>query len=178
MRFAQVTLMASLFFFIPATAFAAEEVTVADLVEMGAEFAGWEVSVEGELVGDYGFRGDGWMWTQLNGDAYVHQPTREGGTAAGANTGIAVRMPHPLGKGLDPPGGYRHRGPVVAVTGIWKHHDPQRQGESYLEVESLTVVAPGHTLTQDVNWWATVTGLLLVGTAAGTWLLGRTKNDK
>lgn len=48
------------------------------------------VTVQGELIGDYGrdpvrhtrsrgFRSDGWMWTQLNGDPCVTDPIGEGG---------------------------------------------------------------------------------------------------
>lgn len=171
MRFARVSLVASVFFFIPATALATESVTVSELVEAGVEYAGRQVRVEGELVGDYGFRGDGWMWTQLNGDAYVRHPIREGGSPVGGNTGIGVRMPLTLGEGLDPPGGYRNRGPVVQMTGIWKYHDPQRQGESYLEVESVVVVETGRVLREEANWTVIVVGVLLVGAAAGVWLV-------
>jgi hypothetical protein len=57
--------------------------------------------VKGELVGDYGFRDDGWMWTQINGDSYARSPIRDGGEPVGGNTEIAVRMPTGLGEGLD-----------------------------------------------------------------------------
>lgn len=47
------------------------EVSVVDLVEQGARYGGTEVTVVGELIGDYGSRSDGFTWTQLNGDSYV-----------------------------------------------------------------------------------------------------------
>ena len=53
---------------------------------------------------------------------------------AGANLGIGVRFPAELWPGFDSPGGYRVRGPVVELTGIWRYHDPERGGESYLDV--------------------------------------------
>jgi hypothetical protein len=109
------------------------------------------------------------MWTQLNGDVYVHEPIREGGSPLGANTGIGIRMPIPLAEGLDPPGRYRSRGPVVLVTGTWKYHDPERQGESFLEVESLIVVEPGRHLSEDADWGVIVSGALLISGAAGIW---------
>ena len=161
----RITFLAAVFLLIPAPASAAEEVSVPEILEMGAELAGEEVSVEGELVGDYGFRDDGSMWTQLNGDAYVDQPLREGGSPVEANVGIAVTMGAALAEGLDHPGGYRNRGPVVRVTGIWRYHDPGRQGESYLEVQSLTVTEPGRQFDEEVNWTAVTFGVLLLASA-------------
>lgn len=154
---------------LPAAAWGTEEATVFELIESGAEMQGQEVVVTGELVGDYGFRNDGWMWTQLNGDAYVAAPIREGGPAAGGNTGIGIRMPHAMGEGLDPPGGYRQRGPVVRVTGAWRYHDPQRQGESYLEAQTLVVIERGRPLHQRPNAITIALGAVLVAAAAALW---------
>ena len=138
---------------------------------MAAELSEREVVVEGELVGDYGFRGDGSMWTQLNGDAYVDAPIREGGLPVGGNVGIGVRMPAEMAQALDPPGGYRNRGPVVALTGIWKYHDPGRQGESYLEVQTLEVVEAGRQLNEEPSWTVIILGVLLLASAAAVWFL-------
>lgn len=159
------------FLLLPTAALAAVETTVQELVQKSAEFNGLEVSVRGELVGDYGLRSDGWMWAQLNGDPYVNAPLREGGSASGGNTGIGIRMPVELADDLDPPGRYRNRGPVVLVVGIWKYHDIERQGESYLQVESFTVTEPGRPLKQGPNWLVMLGGVVLLGAAAGAWLL-------
>lgn len=164
-KLVRVTFLAAVFLFVPAPASAAEEVSVLEILDLGAELAGSEVTVEGELVGDYGFRDDDSMWTQLNGDPYVDQALREGGSPVGANVGIAVTMPADLAEGLGPPGGYRNRGPVVRLTGIWKYHDPDRQGESYLEVQSLTVTEPGRQLDEEIDWTATIFGVLLLASA-------------
>ncbi|MGZ8785883.1 MAG: hypothetical protein ACXW1Y_10025 [Acidimicrobiia bacterium] len=153
----------------PTAAVAAEEVTVGELIEFAEELAGVDVDVEGELVGDYGFRNDGWMWTQLNGDPYVHQPIREEGLPVGPNTGIGVRMPTELAQSLGPPGGYRTRGPVVRLTGIWKYHDPARQGESYLEVSSLDVIESGRGLDEQADWRLIVVGVFLLVVTAVIW---------
>jgi hypothetical protein len=154
---------------LPGAALAAEEVTVLELVDSGAEVAGQEVVVEGELIGDYGFRGDGWMWTQLNGDTYVRAPTGEGGSPAGANVGIGVRMPIELAEGLDPPGRYRSRGPIVRATGTWRYHDRERQGESYLQVRGLVVIEDGRELHEAPDWRVFLVGALLVAAAVGVW---------
>ncbi|HVR78097.1 MAG TPA: hypothetical protein VMS99_06845 [Acidimicrobiia bacterium] len=96
----------------------------------------------------------------------MQAPTRSSGLTrpVGANVGIALRVPVELTEALDPPGRYRNRSPVVRVTGMWKYHDSTRPGESYLEVQSLTVTKPGRQLNEDVNWIAVILGaLLLVG---------------
>lgn len=170
-RALRIAATAGVLLMVPSTALAADEVSVQEILEMAAELGGSEVVVEGELVGDYGFRDDGWMWTQLNGDPYVRRPLREGGRPEGANLGIGIRMPLQLASGLDEPGGYRSRGPVVRVTGIWKYHDPTRQGESYLEVMSLEIVEPGRNLEEKANWTSIVTGSLLLAAAFGVFLL-------
>lgn len=173
MRRIAVVLIGSAIFCVPVPAMAAEEVTVDEILETSAEFGGREVTVVGELVGDYGFRDDGWMWTQLNGDIYAFDPILEGGTPVGGNTGIGIRMPTQLGDGLDTPGGYRQQGPLVEVTGIWKYHDPERQGESYLEVETLSVLQPGRPLDEPVNWITISVGALLVAVAGAVWFTRR-----
>lgn len=155
---------------------AAEEVTVSELIALSPEMSGRQVSVEGELVGDYGYRDDGTMWTQLNGGVYVNEPIREGGEPAGGNLGVGVRIPSDQTIGLDHPGGYHYRGPVVRLTGIWRHHDPARQGESFLEVELLEVVAPGRRLDEAVVWWTVIAGSGLLAVAGAIWLL-RPKGD-
>lgn len=162
--------MATIVLALPASA--AQEVSVSDLIENGQEFADEEVVVSGELVGDYGFRPDGWMWTQLNSDAYSSNPLRESGSPEGGNVGIGVRMPADMASGLDSPGGYRQRGPLVTVTGVWKYHDQERQGESYLEAASLVVVKEGRQLTQDANWLTILLGAGLVLISAAVWRQG------
>ncbi len=159
-------------------ALAATPVSVEDLLARPERFAGETITLEGELVGDYGFRRDGWMWTQLDDDAYARAPLREGGELAGANVGVGIRMPVVMARDLDPPGGYRRRGPLVQVTGTWRFHDPGRRGESYLDVAALQVVEPGRLLTEGPAPVPTLLGLLLVLVAAGLWWSYRGVRDE
>jgi hypothetical protein len=157
------------FFVLSSPALAAEEKTVGQLITESAELEGEVVVVEGELIGDYGFREDGSMWTQLNGDPYALQPLRES-HARGGNIGVGIRVPTELAEGLDPPGGYRNRGPLVRVTGTWIYHDEVRRGETFLWVESLELVEPGRPLTHPTNWWNIAAGLALVVAAYAMWV--------
>ncbi len=140
---------------------AAVVVDVGDLLENPVEHIG-EVTVVGELIGDYGFRSDDSMWTQLNDDSYVLDPIQDDGALTGGNVGVAIRIPAEVARRLDPPGGYRVRGPVVAARGIWKYHDPDRSGESYIDVIDLTVVEAGKGLTEHPDYFVGVVGLVLV----------------
>lgn len=148
---------------------AADAVSVEEILEDPSGLAG-EVTVRGELVGDYGFRNDGWVWSQLNGDSYASDPILEGGALTGGNIGIGVRVPEALATDLGKPGGYRSRGPLVVLTGAWVFHDPDRGGESYLEVASLTVVEDGRPLQEDVHWPRIVIGVALLAAAGALWV--------
>jgi hypothetical protein len=149
----------------PAPAQEGVEVTVGELLQRAAEIEG-QVVVVGELIGDYGFRNDGSMWTQLNGDSYAQEPILDGGDLTGGNVGVAVRIPDEIAGTLDKPGGYRVRGPLVQVVGMWEYHDPDRGGESYIDVVSLDVLEPGSGLVEHPNYWVMISGLVLIAAAA------------
>lgn len=136
-------------------------VPVADLLEDPTGFSG-TITVVGELIGDYGFRHDGSMWTQLNDDSYTTAPVLDGGELTGGNVGVAVRIPQALADGLDPPGGYRVRGPVVRATGTWRYHDPDRLGETYIDVGSLELIEPGRVLSESPHPLALGAGIALI----------------
>ncbi len=143
----------------------AQTVTPVDeLTGAGSLYDGREVTVVGELVGDFGVRNNGTVWAQLNDDSYVDGPLRETGTHGEGNTGIGVRFDSSLAFELDQPGGYRWRGPIVELTGIWHHHDVDRGGESYLEVVSFEVLQPARQLDDPAFWplWIVGIGLVLV----------------
>jgi len=146
-------------------------VTVADLLASPDVYT--TVVVRGELVGDFGERSDGTVWTQLNGDPYAEAPLLAGGSLAGPNLGIGVRIPPELWPGFERPGGYRERGPVVELTGSWRYHDPERGGESYLDVTGLELLAEPMALEEGVRWLPLGLGLGLLGAAAAVSLAVR-----
>jgi hypothetical protein len=149
-------------------------VDTADLLSEGAVHDGAEVTVRGELVGDYGRRGD-FVWVQVNGDSYADAPLLLGGPLTGSNLGVAARIPADLfaQAAFEDAGGYRHRGPVTRLTGTWRYHDPDRTGESYLDVTSVEVVAPEQPLEEGPLWAPLSIGLVLIGTAGGVGLRRR-----
>jgi hypothetical protein len=176
MRLLATGIAVVLFVLVPKTAFGVD-VTVSDLVADGAAYANIEVTVLGELVGDYGHRRDGFTWTQLNGDGYAHAPVADGGPLVGSNVGIGIRMPTDLADGLDPPGRYRTVGPQVRVTGVWKYHDPVRQGETYLDVVALETIEQGRSLHEPPLWGAFAAGFVLLAATAWIWRRYTRKRD-
>ena len=130
-----------------------------------------EVTVEGELVGDYGFRGDGFMWTQLNDDSYARAADRRRRSAPGGNVGIGVRMPvDTLGRwNSTQPAGTGLRDRWCSSPGSGRYHDPDRGGESYLEVASLVVIEHGRRLQEGPDWAVFSLGIGLIGVTLVMW---------
>jgi hypothetical protein len=149
----------------PAAAQEGRRISVGELLQEAATVTG-QVVVVGELIGDYGFRSDGSMWTQLNGDTYAYDPTLDGGPLTGGNVGVAVRIPTAMAELLDKPGGYRVRGPVVRVVGQWEYHDPNRGGESYINVTAIEILEPGRGLIEHPNYLVMAIGVVLIAVAA------------
>jgi hypothetical protein len=137
------------------------------------EWNGRAVRVQGELVGDYG-RHDGAVWVQLNDDPYVDAPLLETEVLAGGNVSIALRVPTVLIEPImasEPPGGYRRRGAVVAVVGTFLYHDPERYGETYIQVTSIEITEPGRDLpSEPTGPWGAM-GAVLAAIAAGLHLI-------
>jgi hypothetical protein len=156
-------------------AFASEGalVPVESLLAEAETYSGQTITVEGELVGDYGFRNDGTMWTQLNDDSYARQALVDGGPRTGSNVAIGIRMPQSLATDLDPAGGYRLEGPLVQATGVWRYHDPDRGGESYLDVIGLEVVEGGRQLEEGPDWLVLLGGLVILAASLVLWRMQR-----
>lgn len=165
---------------VSATPAPASDIAVGDLLVDPAAYdqsVVGEITLRGELIGDFGRRRGGTVWTQLNGDPYADAPLHGGGELAGGNLGIGVRIPGELAEGLDDPGGYRRRGPVVEVVGFWHYHDPDRGGESWLEVTRLRVVEPAVDIPEDLRWGVLVAGTVLIAAAAGLFVALRRRNS-
>lgn len=149
--------------FLGAAPAGATEIGVTELLADPAAFDGTQITLTGELIGDFQRRGDA-VWTQLNDDPYVTAPLHDGGSLAGTNVGVGVRFPAgPFDAAeLVAPGGYRVRGPVVRATGTWMFHDEERGGESYLSVESFEVVERERPIHEGGNWPVLLIGMALV----------------
>jgi hypothetical protein len=143
----------------------ADHVTVTELDLDPRRWTGAEVTVVGELVGDYSPRRRAVVWVQLNDDGYARAPLLETGERAGTNTGIGVRMPAELfdPEAWGPPGRFGMRGPIVEVTGTFHHNDPV-SGETFVEAREVVLVEPARPLEEPVPTTALALGAAVLAT--------------
>lgn len=138
--------------------------------ELDADPTAWQgrvVQLEGELIGDYGKHNDG-VWVELNDGPYASTPFRPGGSLVGTNQGIGIRIPWPLfDESWGEPGRYRVRGPIVQVVGVFRYHDPDHLGDTFVDVTQLTLVSPSMKVPGErVEWtWPLSAGAILAGAA-------------
>lgn len=144
---------------------------VSEVLADPEEYAGRELSITGELVGDYSRRSEG-VWVQVNDDPFVTKPIVAGGDPSTTSTGlgalVATDLFDSVVEGL--PGRYGRSGPVVQFEGVFRYHDPGRGGESYLEVEGASLAHPArdHPRPGPDAWlWVGIGLLLAAGVGAG-----------
>lgn len=158
----------------PAVGLGAEavEVSVSDLLAAPEEWNLQQVAITGELVGDYSRRADG-IWVQLNDDAFASSPIGAGGAPEGTNTGIGARIsPEVFSAGVEgPPGRYGRHGPIVRLEGVFRHSDPNLDGETYVAVETATTLTPARSFAvPGPDIWLVVGVGLMATAGAFTWL--------
>lgn len=136
-------------------------VEVSTLLSLPDEYDQRVVMVRGELVGDYGARGDV-TWVQLNDDNYVDAPLAEDGRLGGTNTGIGVRISGSVPETFGEPGGYGVRGPIVEVVGVFRDLDPELGGITFIEAVEVNLISPAQTMPgADVDLTALIGGVVL-----------------
>jgi hypothetical protein len=118
-------------------------VTAVPVSELDADPANWngrDVTVTGEIIGDYSLRDDV-VWFQLNDDAYASSPLGESQKLEGGNIGIGVRiLRSDWSSAWGAPGRYGQRGPIVELTGRFRHNSPDDQGETFIEGSEIRLV--------------------------------------
>jgi hypothetical protein len=144
---------------------ASTTVPVAELLVEADAYDLKQVTVVGEIVGDYGDRGE-FVWVQLNDDAYAHRPPGQDRQLAGTNIGISVRLSGVSLGDFGSPGGHGVRGPLVEVTGIFRNLHPELGGLTFIDATSVVLIEPSVTIAeQGPDLVALIIGSLL--TAAG-----------
>lgn len=128
----------------------ATDVPAGELDALPNRYDGRELTVVGEVVGDYSTRGE-IVWIQLNDDPYVSGPLLERERPSGTNTSIAVRFPIELfdRAAWGDPGRYGTRGPILRFSGVFHHNDPDRGGETYVEAHAVQIVDPSRPVDED-----------------------------
>ncbi len=164
--------LASLLVLIAAPAAAIDDVTVSELDALPGNYQDEEVVLVGEVVGDYAFQATQ-VWIQVNDDRYISAPLLEAGLA-GTNSGIGVlihadRFDHGWGE----PGGYRVRGPIVRVTGIFRYNHASEMGETYIEATSVELIEPSRPIQDETGLLPAILGAVFILAAAAIHGFGR-----
>ena len=151
---------------LPATVAQGQEmVEVSTLLAQADTYDQQVVTIRGEIVGDYGDRGDV-VWVQVNDDPYVDEPFAADGRLAGTNTGISVRLTGGVPADFGPPGGHGVRGPIVEITGVFRDLDPDLGGLTFVEAVDVVLVSPARTFPEPgPDAAAAVTGAALTAAA-------------
>jgi hypothetical protein len=140
---------------------AQEVVPVSSLLTLPDTYDQQIVTIRGEIVGDYGDRGDV-VWVQVNDDAYVDEPSYEVGRLSGTNTGISVKIDGSIPDDFGPPGAHGVRGPIVLVSGVFRDLDPELGGLTYLEATEVTLLEAARVVPErEPDITALVAGALL-----------------
>lgn len=152
----------ALLMLLPAIGASAQElVPVSALIESPESFDGDVLTIRGEIVGDFGVRSDT-VWVQVNDDAYVDRPLLDRDRPAGGNTGIAVRYARDAHQAFGDPGGYGVRGPVVEVTGVFHHLDPESGGLTFVDAVEIDLVSASTPVeTPPATGWHVAVGSVL-----------------
>ncbi len=144
-RTLKLVLIAAISLCISTQVLAEDEATQVTIAELDSDPTSWNgdlVSITGEIVGDYGNRGD-IVWIQVNDDPYSETPIPAGGRLQGGNSGIGVRLPYSLfDHAWGEPGGYRFRGPIVKVTGTFRYNSPDHLGETFIDAIEIELISP------------------------------------
>jgi hypothetical protein len=149
-------------------------ISTSDLDADPVSFDGQIVTVTGEIVGDYGRRSNV-VWVQVNDDGYGDRPLVETGELTGQNTGVGVRIPKDLfDEGWGRPGGYRTRGPIVEVTGIFRYADVDTGGDTFIEAAFIDLIEPSRPMDAPSADWA-LTALSAVALVAGAAMWARAR---
>jgi len=138
-----------------------EVVSSSDLIENSSKFDGQVVVFRGEVVGDILRRGE-YAWITVNDDVYSRRPVREGGKLEGGNQGFGIWVPVRETREIRHIGGYRHRGDIVEIVGIFNQSCPQHGGDMDIHALELSVIQPGRSYQEIPNLRRALVALLLM----------------
>lgn len=136
-------------------------VSSSELIENSAKFDGQVIIFRGEVVGDILRRGE-YAWITVNDDAYSRHPVREGGKLVGGNQGFGIWVPVAETEKIRYIGGYKHRGDIVEIVGIFNQSCPQHGGDMDIHALELSVVQPGRSYQEIPNLRRALVALLLM----------------
>lgn len=166
---------------VPAAAEAApgdEVVTTNNLIQDMARYDGKVVTLQGEAVGDLMVRGQH-AWITVNDDRYSNRSIEEGGELVGmSNSGIGVWVNAEDGRRVEIYGGYKYKGSVVRVTGVFHRACEQHGGDTDIHADTVVVLQKGYPFSHPFKWMELLTVIVLAGAILVLWRLLRARLKK
>ncbi|MHB8895477.1 MAG: hypothetical protein ACYC99_09925 [Candidatus Geothermincolia bacterium] len=160
---------------LPAAASAEETVTTTQLIENMQKYDGKIVAVQGEAIGDLMIRGH-FAWITVNDDKYSKKSIQEGGELVGmSNSGIGVWVPAEEGRRIEVYGGYKYKGSVVKVVGVFHRACTQHGGDTDIHADAVEVIRKGYPFARAFKWAELLTVIVLSGFILILWNMRRTK---
>jgi hypothetical protein len=148
-------------------------VPITKLIENMKEYDGKTVTIQGEAIGDVMVRGTN-AWITVNDDRYSKKSIEEGGELIGmSNAGIGVWLPASKAELLKICGGYKSKGTIVNVTGVFNRACHEHGGDTDIHATALEVIKDGYEFEHPFSWGKLLALLILVGAAAGLWMWKR-----
>lgn len=144
----------------------------AELVEHPAAWDGRVIEFTGEAVRESMVRGER-AWIHVNDDAYATMESGPRTTLAGYNSGMGVWIDASAIEEIGVFGGYRHRGDLVRVEGVFNAACAQHGGDMDIHARRLGIVTRGEAIPYVVGGWKVPTALALALIAVLLWVAER-----
>jgi membrane protein implicated in regulation of membrane protease activity len=163
---------------LPATVAAGDTVTTTQLIDNMQKYDGKVVTLQGEAIGDLLVRGD-FAWITVNDDRYSKKSIEEGGELVGmSNSGIGVWVPAAEGRRIGIYGGYKYKGSIVRITGVFHRACEQHGGDTDIHADRVEVMTRGYPFARSFPWAELLTVIILSGVILILWKLRREKLQK
>jgi hypothetical protein len=163
---------------IGAPARAEDTVPITSLIENMQKYDDHVVTIQGEAIGDFMVRGVN-AWITVNDDAYSKSSIEEGGELVGmSNAGIGVWVPEQTGRKIGIFGGWKNKGAIVRLTGVFHRACSEHGGDTDIHADSLEVVAPGRPFSKPFKWAELIAIIILCGAIAVLWNVRRGRRAK
>ena len=145
-------LAAALTSVVAAPAAAGDTVSITSLIENMKRYDGQSVTIRGEVIGDLMVRGE-YAWITVNDDKYSKKSIEEGGALVGmSNVGIAVWLPAADARQVKMLGGYKTKGAIVSVAGIFNRACKEHGGDTDIHASRITILQNGHPFSHPFKW--------------------------
>ncbi len=146
------------FFFFPIACYAQQPVSSVELINNAAQYDGKSVVFAGEVIGDVMARGD-YTWVNV----------------FDGNNALGIWVKKGFTKEIFFTAGYKSKGDVIEVTGVFRRACPQHGGDLDIHADSLRKIIPGRKLVERLNSEKKNQALILGGLLGLVWILSLLK---